>query len=207
MRKFARKKSPEVLMEIVGNSEIPRWQVYGEQYSQSRYTTNHSFKFQWPQIDGKKLNQYLLPDLMAMTDEHCAYCDKFPLLKGDDSIDHFCPKSLPDFYSLVCNWENLYIACKHCQDSKGSQFENTLLRPDEIDYDFRRYFIYDYIKHKVELNPLASDDEKVRAEVTIRIFELNHPSMCTSRRHAYERFTKDNAPILSDYNFRFMFDE
>ncbi|HAO48054.1 MAG TPA: hypothetical protein DCR35_01350, partial [Runella sp.] len=82
-----------------------------------------------------------------------------------------------------------------------------LLRPDEAAFEFKKYFIYDYIQHRLLPNPQASAEEKVRAEVTIRVFNLNHSGMCISRRHAFERFRKDEEPFLSDYNFRFMFDD
>lgn len=204
MRRFERKEVPEVLSKIVNGK--PRWEEFGERYAQNR-AKNNSFEFQWPQIDGKKLNQHLLPDLMAMTDEHCSYCDDYPFHRGGDSIDHFCPKSLPAFYELVCDWGNLYIACTHCQAAKGNQYEPDLLRPDEAAFEFKKYFIYDYIQHRLLPNPQASTVEKRRAEVTIRVLDLNYPGMCKSRRHAFQRFTGVEEPFLSDYNFRFMFDD
>lgn len=206
MRKFIRTESPEVLTKIDEVKGKTRWQVYGELYAQNR-AKKPSFEFQWPQIEGKKLNQHLLPKLMAMTDDHCSYCDGFPLKRGDDTIDHFHPKTRSEFYSKVCDWENLYLSCKHCQDSKGSQYEVELLRPDELDFHFNRYFIYDYIEHTISPNPLASMEEQYRAEKTIEIFDLKHKSLCISRRHAYQRYTGDSNPVLSDYNFRFMFEE
>ncbi|MEI7583816.1 HNH endonuclease [Runella sp.] len=142
MRKLIRTESPEVLTKIDEVKGKTRWQVYGELYAQNR-AKKPSFEFQWPQIEGKKLNQHLLPKLMAMTDDHCSYCDGFPLKRGDDTIDHFHPKTRSEFYSKVCDWENLYLSCKHCQDSKGSQYEVELLRPDELDFHFNRYFIAD----------------------------------------------------------------
>ncbi|MFN8344573.1 MAG: hypothetical protein U0X91_06205 [Spirosomataceae bacterium] len=206
MRKFRRTESPAVLTKVIGENKVPRWQNYGERYALNR-ENNPSFEFQWPQIEGKKLNQHLLPDLMAMTDDHCSYCDDYPLKKGDDTIDHFHPKTHPAFYKEVCKWENLYISCKHCQDAKGNQFEAELLRPDEMEFQFNRYFIYDYIDHTISPNPLASLDEQYRAQKTIEVFDLRHKSLCIRRRHAYQRYAGDSNPVLSDYNFRFMFDE
>ncbi len=205
MRKFTRSDTPYVLLEPDAKTGKARWQIYGERYAQHR-ATHPSFEFQWPQISSKKLNQHLLPHLMAMTDDHCSYCDGFPLKRGDDTIDHFHPKTNPAFYLDVCKWENLYISCKHCQDSKGSQFEEALLRPDEIEFHFNRYFVYDYIEHTISPNPLASEDEQYRAQKTIEIFDLKHKSLCVSRRHAYQRYVSDTDPVLSDYNFRFMFE-
>ena len=205
MRMFYRSEAPKILT-VIKNGK-PLWQVYGEKYAQKRLAKAQSlFKFQWPQVKGKTLNQHLLPDLKAMTDDHCSYCDGFPLKRGDDTIDHFHPKTHTAFYKEVCKWENLYIACKHCQDAKGDYFEEKLLRPDGADYQYNRYFLYDYIQHKILPNPLASFLEQERAEKTIKILDLNHISLCISRRHSFQRHDKDDNPVLSDYNFRFMFE-
>ncbi|MEI7587770.1 hypothetical protein, partial [Runella sp.] len=62
------------------------------------------------------------------------------------------------------------------------------------------------IEHTISPNPRASKEEQYRAEKTIEIFDLKHKSLCISRRHAYQRYTGDSNPVLSDYNFRFMFE-
>lgn len=205
MRKFTRLPAPSILTENHPNEHKPRWQVYGERYKTNR-TQNPSHEFQWPTIVGSKLNHLLLPDLQAQTQAHCSYCDIYPLMKGDDTIDHFCPKSSPDHYDKVCQWENLYIACKSCQDSKLAHYSELILRPDEINYQFNNYFSYDYINHKIEIRNDIDEISKAKAAETIRIFDLNHTSHSKARSHAYERFVLAANPELEDYNYRFMFD-
>lgn len=206
MRKFTRTDSPEVLNEVDNETGKANWQIYGERYEKNRLN-NPSFEFQWPILKGKKLNHYLLPLLTAMTNYHCSYCDGAALKKGENTIDHFYPKSLPEFYLKVCQWENLYIACNSCQISKGNQSTELLLRPDEIDYDFNKYFVYDYEEHYISSNPLSTIVEQNRAKETIKILDLNHLGMRKSRKRDWNLYNSSSNPILSDYNFRFMFDE
>jgi hypothetical protein len=53
---------------------------------------------------------------------------------------------------------------------------------------------------------LATEEEKLKAEETIKTFVMNHPSMKTSRRHAFERYFKTENPDLNDFNYRFIFE-
>ncbi len=204
MRAFVRTKTPAILEEIVEPTGKKRWELYGERYAQNRANSNHTFLFQWPDVAQKPINQHLLPYLAAMTDSHCSYCDKYPPFKGDDSIDHFKPKSVPAFYSEVCKWENLYFACKHCQDSKKNQYDEQLLRPDELNYNFKDYFLYDYISHTMSPNPIQSTENQERAKITIAVFDLNHASMRVSRRNAFHLFQTDILPA-TEYYHRYIF--
>lgn len=205
MRAFVRTPTPSVLDEIVEDGTgKKRWQMYGERYAQNRANSNHTIKFQWPDVAKKPINQHLLTDLEAMTDHHCSYCDKYPPFRGDDSIDHFKPKSWPEFYHEVCKWENLYFACKHCQDAKGNQYDEQLLRPDELGYNFSDYFVYDYSTHKLSPNPSKSPENQKRAQTTIDIFDLNHTSMTISRRYAFLLFQTNQLPS-TEYYHRFVF--
>ncbi|MCP9763304.1 HNH endonuclease [Lacihabitans soyangensis] len=181
------------------------WKKWGEKYSKNKSLSN-SHVFQWRTINGVKINSKLIPILLKMSDNHCHYCDKFPLGEGDLTIDHFCPKSLPEFYTIAYKWENLFLSCNHCQMCKMENFDPVLLRPDDQNYKFQKYFIYNYSTHKLEPNPQLSPFESVNAQKTIEIFNFNHPSMQTMRRHAYERFQNDSIKNLLDYPFRFIFE-
>lgn len=206
MRAFTRFAAPAVLnAPFSKKNSTPRWIHYGNRYAANR-AENPGFKFDWYTVDKLPLNRHLLPTLRLQTVDHCSYCDGFPLGKGDESIDHFLPKKNPDYYGLVCQWENLYLACGHCQDSKGEQVNPLILRPDEVAYSFERYFVYNYIDQKIDINPRATADEQQRAEATHRFFDFDNNQLITKRRHAYERYTGTIDPVLDDYNFRFMFD-
>ncbi len=195
MLKFTRLQEPEVL--------ATNWEKYGERYKQNRIADT-GFSFTWPTIERVTLNNILLPTLLLQTQDHCSYCDHFPLRRGDNTIDHFKPKSLEDFYHLVCHWENLYIACKHCQDSKGSLYSENLLRPDEITYSFDTYFSYNYALHKLEPNESEPIENQLKATETIRIFDFNHLGQIQARKFAFDKYVLDKTPVMNDYNYRFM---
>ena len=203
MRYFFRLPCPDILSECARNSTKPRWIKYGESYTSNR-NLNKGFTFQWPIVGGTTINSLILPTLRLQTVNHCSYCDGFPLKKGDNSIDHFLPKT--KFTELVCQWENLYLSCSHCQASKKEDVNNFALRPDQIGFSFNTYFIYNYITNYVEINTSVSASHKQKAEETIKYFDLNHPALVISRRHAFQRYSGDQNPFLDDYNFRFMFE-
>jgi uncharacterized protein (TIGR02646 family) len=190
MRKFTRKTCPDVLLEPFSKTNTkPRWIVYGERYEQQ---SNRSY-YNYPEISKQKLNHLLFPILTGQTDNHCSYCDGYPLMSADESIDHFKPKS--KFPSDVCKWENLYVACAHCQKEKGTQFDDLLLRPDELQYDFQSYFFYDFSEHKIKILPNLTDEKLQRAEKTHEILNFDHPAMIESRRQSFDGFwDKPNYP-------------
>ncbi|WP_421828874.1 HNH endonuclease [Larkinella sp.] len=205
MKAFVRLNSPPVLTELDSATNKPRWISFGERYKNNR-ERNPGFRFNWPNIRKVSLNAHILPTLRLQTQDHCSYCDGFPLKKGENSIDHFLPKSKPTFYTIVCQWTNLYLACTHCQDSKVEKVNPFILRPDNNEYLFSRFFVYNYILQTIEINPLSSAQDQKRAAETIQFFDFNHTALIISRRHAFERYNGVVNPIIDDFNFRFMFE-
>jgi len=173
MRRFNQEDLPQIL--------IDNWKQIGDNYSQRRIV-NPGYAFSWPQINNIKINHLILRGLQRQTQEHCSYCDNYPPKIGDETIDHFKPKTVPAFYNLVANWENLYLACKHCQEAKGTQYSEELLRPDAPDYNFSDYFIYDFDEHKLTPNPIAAPENQNRAQMTFNIFQLNHTGLSKTRK-------------------------
>jgi uncharacterized protein (TIGR02646 family) len=118
-----------------------------------------------------------------MTAGRCSYCDGHPLdATGAEAVDHFRPKSHPDFYELVCTWTNLFLTCTACNHAKREQWDDALLRPDELDFRFERYFEYRFDCGKLEPAAAASSEEQHRAGRTIDIFDLNRAGACASRK-------------------------
>lgn len=198
MKSWQRLPSPDFLVAI--------WEKHGQDYAAKR-ATDSGFQFKWPKCEhnGVKLplNQLLLPTLIQQTQEHCSYCDSWPPRIGDNTIDHFRPKSDSRFYGEVCQWENLYYACNDCQKAKGTQYDPLLIRPDETDYSFERYFLYNFRTHEIEINPLATESDQARADTTIRILNLNEIGLTKKRKmdfHLKDKFAIDELP------FRFMFE-
>lgn len=183
MRKFERLSCPSVLL---GNEE-----VWGAGW-QELLARNEGAKFRWRIVEKKSLNEHLLPVLKEQTQEHCSFCDAFPVSPpSKDTIEHFRPKST--FPLEAYTWANLYFCCDFCQSQKRDQFDVGLLRPDASDYDFQRYFIWDYTRGTLAPNPSASPEDRVKAEVSIRIYGLNnkHPL----RRKEEQRRMARIAPV------------
>ena len=78
-----------------------------------------------------------------------------------------------------------------------------LLKPDEADYEFSRYFMCDYASGRIEVNPGASSPDQKRANETLRLYRLNEDKLPLARRHELEnwlnpRKTRD----LEEFSFR-----
>jgi uncharacterized protein (TIGR02646 family) len=159
---------------------------WGAEFAQ-RLAANVNYCFAWKQWQGLRVNQRLLPLLSKMTDSHCAYCDWFPMDTGTDpTIDHFKPKAR--FPQEAYCWENLYLCCRHCQEKTDDLYTDQLLRPDEIDYRFESFFIYNYIDGTLSPNPDASVINRERARLTVEILKLNSRGRPAARKRELDRF-------------------
>lgn len=162
MRKIHRPPKPKVL-----NENGARW----NQKWKDLKTENPSAQFNWYQLDGKSVREWILAELAAMTQEHCAFCDRYTV--EPDSIEHFRPKSDSRFLHLAYEWENLFYCCGGCQKEKGEKWDDGLINPDAEDYSCRRYFIYDWSTGGMSPNPKSSAADQARAAATIRIYGLD----------------------------------
>lgn len=143
--------------------------------------------FYWPEVEGIAINQLVFPTLRRMTAGHCAYCDHFELGDGSrETIDHFCPKSL--FPDLAFEWGNLFPACDQCQQYKGEDFHDDLLRPDAPDYRFERYFLFNSRTGMIEVNPRASADDQRRAAHTIAALGFNRGRRPDARKRSFKLY-------------------
>ena len=198
MRKFIRGESPDFL--------IGKWKEWGSRYRNNRQR-NSGFSFQWPVYNGQAINILLEPLLAQLTNDHCSFCDNFPIRTKEDSIDHFKPKSRPAYYGLVCQWENLYYCCQNCQQYKREQYNQFLLQPDDINYLFDTYFIYSFTSHEINPNPSLQQSLKRKAETTINILGLNDKGHIAARRISLERY--ESKKVLgevievNDFPYRF----
>jgi uncharacterized protein (TIGR02646 family) len=198
MRRFNRGEPPDFL--------IRRWRYWGNRYRNNRQK-NHAFTFQWPLYDGQPINHLLKPLLAKLTNVHCSFCDSYPIPTKEESIDHFKPKSKPAYYGLVCQWENLYYCCQNCQRYKREQYNQFLLRPDDINYSFDTYFIYSFASHEIAANPVLTPSLKRKAETTIKVFGLNDVGRIAARRISLERYESKkilgDTIDINDFPFRF----
>lgn len=154
----------------------------GKEYAE-RKAQEPSYRFQWPKRDGKSLGEVARQALKEMTRDHCSYCDGYPLGSMDKSeVDHFRPKGEPRFYALVCQWENLFLACTACNSHKGERWDEALLAPDAGSYQFERYFEYHADTGELHPSAGAAEVDRERARRTIEILGLNRAATCEARR-------------------------
>ncbi|MBK8251511.1 MAG: hypothetical protein IPK82_02440 [Polyangiaceae bacterium] len=170
-------------------------------------------KFRWPDVEHEgtrqPLNKHLVRDLLALTANHCAYCDGFPMGEmSRETIDHFRPKGDPRFFHLAFAWDNLFPACDVCQSSKLERFDDALLKPDDGSYRFDRYFDFNVKTGALEPNRLASAEDQERARVSIEMFGLNSEVRCTSRKRLFMKEYNDAIGFVEgeadDLPYRFL---
>lgn len=183
MRRFIRADEPEFLAD--------RWEEWGKEWERRKAEGG---SFHWHQLDGKPVNHRLLPRLKAQTQDHCSFCDCYPVSPPSlDTIEHFRPKS--QFPREAYRWENLYYCCDFCQSSKKEDFDEALLRPDTEDYSFDRYFRWDWTQGLLQVNERASPEDQHRAEVTIRLYALNEGHAVCRKRALHQRSRDPDSPL------------
>ena len=185
--KITRPHAPLVLAE--------NWEKWGETYE------NSDSDFSW-HIDKINVREEILELLREITVDHCSYCDGFPMesMLGD-TIDHFKPKSI--YPKEAYKWENLFLCCNICQ-KRINQYQDILLKPDEIEYEFGIYFFYNTDTGELEPNKMTNSFNQARAKYTIKIFKLNEYNRPKSRKMFFRKFAKDANPILNEYPYRFI---
>ena len=106
-------------------------------------------------------NQKVKKFLFNSQKKKCCYCERESLI-GETEVDHFRPKSAvkergghPGYWWLAYEWDNLLIACKPCNNKKGSQFplekENKRAMTKESSIKGERPYL---------INPLKEDPEE-----------------------------------------------
>lgn len=195
MMKLVKTPAPEFL-----RSNYKKW---GKKYKAKRENINKTDNFVWATHQGEKVNVLLLPFLRIETNYHCAFCDGFPLEATGETIEHFRPKS--SFPLLSYLWANLLYCCKYCNENKGENPERLLIKPNDINYSFETYFLFDYDSGKIESNPALPEIGKLKAENTIRLYGLNEHNRPKWRKRFLKLYLKTENPNVEDFPYRFIF--
>ncbi len=181
---------------------------YGREIAQDyveKKTANPKHQFQWPQREDRSVYSETRQALRELTVGHCSYCDGYPVDEsGEEQVDHFKPKSRPEFFELVGDWKNLFFACCACNKAKLAQWEEALLRPDSDDFEFERYFIFESDSGKLAPNPTVGPADQHRALRTIEILGLNRPGLCTGRRRTAKSLLTCSKNDINDWGYRFL---
>ncbi|MCP5528492.1 MAG: TIGR02646 family protein [Verrucomicrobiales bacterium] len=189
MRKFRREAAPEFL--------AGRWEAWGREWEERQ---RKGGSFHWHQVDGEMVNQRLLPGLRAQTQDHCSFCDAFPVSPpSDPTIEHFRPKSR--FPREAYHWPNLHFCCRFCQQQKRERYEEDALRPDADDYEFERYFRCDFTTGMILVNERASPEDQRQARATIDLYGLNRDHPAWRKQQRYLRDRARDRP-LDDFAYR-----
>jgi uncharacterized protein (TIGR02646 family) len=195
MMKFHRPAQPPFLQE--------KYKSWGKAHHERRLD-NPSAPLVWRTYQGTRVNELILAALNVVANDHCAFCDGYPLSTfARQTIEHFRPVS--QYPRLAYVWGNLFICCDHCQAAKRDQFDKLLLKPDALDYEFEQYFMVNYRTGEIEVNLGATEEDQQRAELTIKIYTLNKPGRPQSRRIAaemYQDLPKEKY-VLDDFPYRF----
>ncbi len=142
----------------------------------------------------------LLEKLKDMTLSHCAFCDDIlsPIGSADGQIEHFRPKKKYKRYAFA--WNNLYPICDLCNGTKGERFDKLLLRADERDFKFSKWFRFD--PNTFELKPMKLNPNWKRAEITIKLYGLN--KKISRRQFEYDRIINGEYSNKNYQPFRFI---
>jgi len=123
----------------------------------------------------------------------CAYCES--AIYDEGHIEHFRRKNPQHFPELTFEWGNLFLACganTHCvhykdRPSAAAYNPNHLLKPDEHDPSS---FLYFHSSGEVRANCTLNDNDKGRAQETIRVFGLNDATLRGARAKAVRSYSK-----------------
>lgn len=217
MMKFNRGPCPDCLASKnkIGKVNFERW---NQSWVQKVKKTPTIGSFPWHEYQGKRVNELLIEELREMSDSHCAFCDKHAPENDSDSIEHFYPKKIKP--ELAFNWENLFLCCNGCQKrpknwKKYAHKAHLILKPDEKDYSFERFFTFSTQDGKIYVNQWNDSElDKEKAEVTIVYFQLNEFKRPQVRLKNFERYydsresdkiTKSISLTLNELPYRFIY--
>ncbi len=105
--------------------------------------------------------------------ECCAYCLLHEIIAGGEAnfeLDHFRPKSLPEFASLANDFYNLYYSCHVCNQYKGWKWPNNELSEKGFRFiDFCNESFFDHFREEPDgsWTPLTRAGEYTEARLRL----------------------------------------
>ena len=113
----------------------------------------------------------------------CAYCESQIKHVDYPHIEHFRPKSLPQFYVLAVDWDNLLLACGRCNgaENKGVKFPTAaqngpLVNPAAEDPGAHLGFDFDPVTKLANVLGISN-----RGETTRTVLGLNRSDLVRHR--------------------------
>lgn len=178
MRKVERLPEPDSLKE---HAEEWTKELMNEIQAKGSYDkADKNIKDKYRQEDVKRT-------LETMYNKHCCYCESVIGISSYGRIEHLRPKSLPQFYELAFDWDNLHWCCEICNTSYKKarwNFQFPILDPSK-----------DEISQFLRLNLTTGEYEDIgndrRAKTTIAHTGINREELVKARRRIIIRFLKD----------------
>lgn len=128
----------------------------------------------------------------------CAYCLTSELLGGGPEsfeLDHFRPKSLPQFASFESHFYNLYYSCRPCNLIKGNRWPDSHL--ETLGYGFVDLCAEAFSDHFEEDPEGVWKPLSRRAEYTLERLRLNRAHLCEIRRLLRSLAAKRRLPAVN----------
>ncbi|MEO5371317.1 MAG: TIGR02646 family protein [Magnetococcus sp. DMHC-1] len=193
MRKILRTQAPECLQQAATDMT--------EKYVTTVSDPNTKARFRWPY----KCYVLIRQKLLEMTQGRCAFCDG-PFTGSPKTVEHFRPKSKYPYLAYM--FDNLFPCCIACQAAKKDRFDEKLLRPDDLEYQFEDYFMLNLREGKLEPSLMASPEHQQRAKTSIDYYNLNMPERNVARINMREYFNlKRNSTSehidINDFDYRY----
>lgn len=121
--------------------------------------------------------------LVSMFHGKCAYCESAITHIDYGHIEHYKPKSLPAFYALAVDWDNLLLACGVCNGAeyKGVKFPGAadngpLIDPTIDDPSLHLKFDYDPKSHVAAIVGITP-----RGNTTVKTLGLDRSALVKYR--------------------------
>jgi uncharacterized protein (TIGR02646 family) len=125
--------------------------------------------------------------LLAMSHGKCVYCESALGVTSEAHIEHYHARMLRQ--EAAFEWSNLLPACGICNGSKAAEDHGgRLLKPD--DEDPEPFFWIHPDSGKLEPHPALNEDQRERAEKTIRLCNLQRGALCTQRIEMMKRVSR-----------------
>jgi len=177
--RFQKRGGAPAILQTHGAKWTALWVKRRQAYQADPHKKAPSFA--WPTTDGTTVNVRLIPLLKAQTQDHCSFCDSYPVEPpGKDTIEHFKPKTT--FSEDAFAWENLFFCCPCCQDAKKENYDALLLKPDAGGYAFDDWFLADLTNGEMQPHPKLAGEKLERAKKTIKLYGLDSEEQRSARR-------------------------
>ena len=161
-----------------------------------------------PKQRAKAISKYRHPEikraLVGCFHGKCAYCESKILHVDFGHIEHFHPKSNPQYRHLTFDWNNLFLACAVCNGPlfKGVKFPDQNeggppVNPCEEDPSDHLSFVFD-TKAKLATVTFKS----TRGRTTIDLLGLNRDDLRTYRSKFIEKLIVISKFIQTDPDAR-----